>query len=107
MTSPEIYNKIRTKKRMTLEGAVTGLAMDIPVLVGCPSCKVGISRTFLQMQEKRPVLHTLEYLVEHIVGPDWKKQVKHHLAATRARNGLRIVSPLSDAINGNGKAKTK
>ncbi len=59
MTSPAIYNKLRARKRMRLEADFMTYADGAPVIVGCPSCKVGIKRTMLALKDKRPVLHTL------------------------------------------------
>ncbi len=91
MTNPEIYNKLRARKRRSLEAALIGYPQDLPIVVGCPSCKVGIARTLLTLQDKRPVLHTLEYLAEGMVGPDWKKTFKR--LALESQNGgpLRVV----------------
>ncbi|GFM36288.1 FAD-binding and (Fe-S)-binding domain-containing protein [Desulfovibrio psychrotolerans] len=76
MTNPEIYNKLRGRKQMNMEASLTGYGEGEPVIVGCPSCKVGIARILLNMQEKRPVLHTLEYLAAQMHGDDWKKRFK-------------------------------
>ncbi len=64
---------------------------DAPVLVGCPSCKVGISRIFLNLQEKRPVLHTVEYIAEALYGADWKKHMKRLATESSQKDSKRIV----------------
>jgi len=57
----------------------------MPILVGCPSCKMGIQRILLEMRDKHPVLHTLEYLAEALDGPKWKKLLKKNAKAARVR----------------------
>ncbi len=93
MTSPAIYNKIRGKKAAQLERDFTALhdadrAADekTPVIVGCPSCKMGIGRTLLALHDKRPVLHTLEYLAQSYTGKDWRKKFRKLLLQT-LKNG--------------------
>lgn len=88
MTNPDIYNKLRTRKQQNLESGLTGYPEGAPVVVGCPSCKVGIARNFINMHEKRPVLHTLEYLAANLYGEDWKKSFKR--LATDALNGKAV-----------------
>jgi len=71
-TSPEIYNTLRARKRRDMEERRN--ACEGAVLVGCPSCKVGIGRTLLHMQDKRPVLHVAEWLAIACLGEDWRQQ---------------------------------
>ncbi|MDR2489391.1 MAG: FAD-binding oxidoreductase [Desulfovibrio sp.] len=91
MTSPAIYNKIRSRKAAGLERELRSMPTDAPVLVGCPSCKMGVSRIFLQQGEKRRVLHSLEYMAEQFAGPRWSRKAKKLLRAAGAREGLRFV----------------
>ncbi len=93
MTNPEIYNKLRARKQQNLESGLTGYAAGAPIVVGCPSCKVGIARTLINMHEKRPVLHTLEYLVENMHGDDWKKAFKRLVLDSlhNQASGVRVV----------------
>ena len=68
MTSPTIYNLLRARKKERLAQAFepqpqTGACYAGPILVGCPSCKIGIARCLIQLKEKHPVLHVLEWLV--------------------------------------------
>ncbi len=76
MTSPAIYNKIREKKQEQLEKDFTKVPESCPLIVGCPSCKIGIKRSLIAMKRKNPVLHSLEYLSERADGPDWKKALR-------------------------------
>ena len=57
----------------------------MPILVGCPSCKMGISRILSEMRDKHTVLHTLEYLAEALDGPKWKKLLAKAAKAARVR----------------------
>ena len=95
LTSPEIYNKLRAKKQKSLETVLPSMKAETPVLVGCPSCKVGISRIFLKMHEKRDVLHTVEFIAQGLYGDDWKKRVKRIIAESLPKNSKRIVDTSS------------
>ncbi len=81
MTSPAIYNKLRDRKRQSIEQALQNNAG--PILVSCPSCKVGIGRILLSLNQKRPVLHISEWLVKHLDGPEWRKGFKKRVNETR------------------------
>ena len=92
VTSPAIFNKIRERKARQLEADFTGVPEDSPVLVGCPSCKLGISRTLIGMKEDRPVLHTLEFLAATIMGEQWRRKFPKMLRTIRPdENGIRRV----------------
>ena len=88
LTTPAIYNRLRRQKQLQLEADLGGDA-HVPVLVGCPSCKVGIRRCLNGMHRKNPVLHTLEYLAAKAGGKDWKKKLAALVRDARAgrRNG--------------------
>ena len=81
MTSPQIYNTLRERKRQTLESALANYAG--PLIVGCPSCKVGIARTLITLHDKRPVLHTTEWLAQHMEGPEWRHAFRKKVNETR------------------------
>jgi hypothetical protein len=68
---------------------------DAPVVVGCPLCKVGISRIFLNLHEKRPVLHTVEYIAQCLYGDDWKKHIKRIATESTTEDSKRIVDTTS------------
>jgi FAD/FMN-containing dehydrogenase/Fe-S oxidoreductase len=96
MTSPAIYNKLRGRKQAQLAQDLEGCA-DCQVVVGCPSCKMGISRCLLGMEgqaARREVLHAVEYLARLAGGPDWRTQLLKSLAKDPERRGLRIVRNL-------------
>jgi Fe-S oxidoreductase len=75
MTSPEIYNRLRSRKRAQLERDLAGYEPGLPIVAGCPSCKIGLARTMLKLDPSRPVLHTLEYLALQMGGEHWIKDL--------------------------------
>jgi FAD/FMN-containing dehydrogenase/Fe-S oxidoreductase len=79
LTSPHIYNIIRERKRRQLRSDLADQPQDQPVLVGCPSCKVGLQRIALQEDPDRPVLHVLEYLALQTGGETWKQDLLREL----------------------------
>ena len=89
MTSPTIYNKIRSAKAAQLERDLVDLDPNAPVVVGCPSCKMGITRILLQQDKRRRVLHLLEFTAERLMGRDWRRKCIKLLAGIPAENGLR------------------
>lgn len=92
MTSPSIYNILRERKKTDLESRF-GAGYQGPVLVGCPSCKIGIGRTLLKLHEKRPVLHAAEWLAGQIDGEDRRQTFRKK--ANETRGEVRVVN-LSD-----------
>ena len=78
LTSPTIYNRLRDRKQKDLEQNLSNDTLK-PIVVGCPSCKVGIKRSMLQMKRSNRVMHTTEYLAECIGGKKWKKELKELL----------------------------
>lgn len=88
MTSPAIYNLLRQRKRAGLEEIFAG-GYDGPVLVGCPSCKIGIGRTLLAMHDKRPVLHIAEWLAGQLDGEDRRQSFRKRVNETRG--DVRVV----------------
>ncbi|MGE4192900.1 MAG: FAD-binding and (Fe-S)-binding domain-containing protein [Pseudodesulfovibrio sp.] len=78
MTSPSIYNLLRERKQEQLR---EDLAFDRqrPIVVGCPSCKVGIKRSMLQMKLPNRVIHAVEFLAECVGGPRWQREMKEML----------------------------
>ena len=76
ISSPLIYNKLRARKQEELQRAFAAAGSAAPVLVGCPSCKMGVTRILSSLKDKRPVLHTLEFLAEETFGRDWRWRVR-------------------------------
>lgn len=96
MTSPLLYNKLRARKAVNLENAFPKAAKDAPVIVGCPSCRMGISRTLMGMKDKRPVMHTLEFLAENNFGKNWRGRLRKLLSGSAAdKNGVREINMAS------------
>ncbi len=93
MTSPKIYNKLRLRKAGRLKKALADMPDNSPIIVGCPSCKIGISRIMLNyLDKKRPVLHSLELIAENVFGADWRsrcRKLAQH--AVSDQNGVREV----------------
>lgn len=92
MTSPGIYKKLRTRKLAQLNDDVRNRPLDTPILVGCPSCKIGIKRSMLEMEDNRPVLHTMEYLAEKTGGPQWRERLRKAIETAQPQDGLRFVA---------------
>lgn len=93
MTSPLVYNKLRTRKAVSLGKAFPEAVEDAPVIVSCPSCRMGIRRTLMGMKDKREVLHTLEFLADRKFGGDWRGRVRKLIGGVPAeKNGLRKVN---------------
>ncbi len=85
MTSPHIYNLLRERKEKHLEEALANYAG--PILVSCPSCKVGIGRILASnpatQHDKRPVLHLSQWLAKHLQGANWRTHFKKSIHASR------------------------
>ncbi|MCF8031017.1 MAG: FAD-binding oxidoreductase [Desulfohalobiaceae bacterium] len=75
MTSPHIYSTLRRRKTHQLESDLAGYPNHLPVLVGCPSCKVGLSRIAAAENWTREVQHTLEFLARLQLGGKWRSRV--------------------------------
>jgi len=101
LTSPEVYNRLRQRKKNTLEEELEDYPEDQPILVSCPSCKIGISRVLHTMGKKNQVMHTLEYLAYLIGGSDWKNDFVNKLI-TDQENNLEETEDLTVSLqNGN------
>jgi len=76
LTSPDVYYTIRNKKKKQLALDLEEYPKNLPILVGCPSCKVGLSRILCAEEDKKEVLHVVEFLALLIGGKNWKKELK-------------------------------
>jgi FAD/FMN-containing dehydrogenase/Fe-S oxidoreductase len=85
LTSPAIYNRIRERKKEQLALDLAGAPDSRPVVVGCPSCRIGIRRCLMAMGKKQPVLHSVELLAEMIDGPKWKRAFKKLISQEHRR----------------------
>lgn len=100
-TSPDIYNALRERKKDRLQALLPNYSPQNPILVGCPSCRIGIARTLLNLKDtgqrdlaNHPVLHNSEWLAQNrlpdVFGKDWQSQFKKE--ATRINeNGIRVI----------------
>ncbi len=88
MTSPRIYNVLRQRKQNNLRDYFAN-GYEGPVLVGCPSCKIGIGRTLINMRDKRPVLHVAEWLAGQLDGEDRRQSFRKK--ANETRGEVRVV----------------
>ena len=100
-SSPGIYNALRERKKTRLEKALPTYDPKTPILVGCPSCRIGIGRTLLGLSEdghtqlaKRPVLHSTEWLAELIFGEDWIQNLKKEASQFNTDTGFRIINSI-------------
>jgi Fe-S oxidoreductase len=91
LTSPKIYNVIRERKQKQLRQDFKNISDDIPVVVGCPSCKIGLSRILANEKEhhQKPVLHTLEYMAQLLDGPNWQETVKKKISQYAVASGTK------------------
>ncbi len=84
LTSPGIYNQLRGRKQDQLQSDLAGNS-EKPIVVGCPSCKVGIKRSMLQLKRNNRVMHTAEYLAECVGGKKWTKELKELLQSVERK----------------------
>ena len=95
IASPLVYNTLRKRKMDVLEAALADYPAQSPILVGCPSCKVGITRSLMAMHERRPVLHTVEWLATLLFrerwGEKWIRVFRRRIAPSADAQGVRIV----------------
>jgi FAD/FMN-containing dehydrogenase/Fe-S oxidoreductase len=76
MTSPHIYSTLRRRKTRQLETDLSGYPDRLPLLVGCPSCKVGLTRIMAAESWPHEVLHTLEFLARARLGRKWRSRAE-------------------------------
>ena len=94
MTSPKIYNKLREYKQEDLAEKIGKKQKKMPVLVGCPSCKMGITRCLTELGKKNSVLHTVEFLALNIGGTRWKKELKKMLQDGEKKGNVLLVKSI-------------
>ncbi|HMB32002.1 MAG TPA: (Fe-S)-binding protein, partial [Desulfohalobiaceae bacterium] len=79
LTAPKVYNALRKRKKLQMREDLEDYGQEQPVLVSCPSCKIGINRIMQKQKTIHPVLHTLEFLIEEIKGSDWQNRFLNSL----------------------------
>jgi hypothetical protein len=104
ISSPAIYNKLRDRKARQLGADLASLPKDAPILVSCPSCKLGLQRILMPRREDQRVLHTLEHLAALAFGPRWTRLCKKVLGGAPGENGLRRISLDKLGISGESPA---
>lgn len=96
IASPLVYNPLRARKQRALTAALEDISAGTPILVGCPSCRVGIARTLLNMHERRPVLHTVEWFAQLVFrsqwGGRWTRVFVRRIAPHADDRGVRTVT---------------
>ncbi|HNR88300.1 MAG TPA: DUF3683 domain-containing protein [Spirochaetota bacterium] len=84
LSTPEISNQIRDRKRRCVGDAVLG--KEVTILTTCPSCVQGLSRINGEVAVTGMALPV--HLAERFLGPDWKKD---YLAAMNDRSIERVL----------------
>jgi FAD/FMN-containing dehydrogenase/Fe-S oxidoreductase len=97
LTSPAIYNRLRERKKDQLARDLAGADKKLPVLVGCPSCKVGVKRCLLQLGRHNPVLHAVEHLAACLGGPKWRRELRRAMESAEAKGSVLLVAALAPA----------
>ncbi len=95
IASPTVYNPLRKRKMSTLKKELSTYPARRPVLVGCPSCRMGIARSLIALKDKHPVLHTVEWLAGQILrekwGDKWYRVFRRRIASRADERGIRVV----------------
>ena len=90
VTSPAIFNVLRARKQGALQNVFDAGYGNKPILVGCPSCKIGIGRCCINLKHgKQPVLHTTEWLAGLLDGEDRRQSFCKKINETRG--DVRII----------------
>ncbi len=77
ISRPDIYITLKERKKLDLKKRLKNYPFNMPILVGCPSCKVGIKRILNEEEYPHRVLHTIEFLAELLGGSNWKEKLKN------------------------------
>ncbi|MBQ7607034.1 MAG: FAD-binding oxidoreductase [Desulfovibrionaceae bacterium] len=88
ISSPAIYNPLRERKQQSLANTFAA-GYDGPVLVSCPSCKIGIGRCLINLNDRRRVLHVTEWLASRIDGEDRRQSFRKKVQETRGE--VRVI----------------
>ncbi len=89
-SSPKIYNAIRERKMNKLQPLLGEYDKNLPIVVGCPSCKIGVARTLINLKDKREVVHSGEWLADSLLEKNWQQSFRTQ--ALKINNeGVRII----------------
>jgi Fe-S oxidoreductase len=95
ISSPTVYNALRIRKHKHLAEILPGYPQGAPLVVGCPSCKQGLSRILLDLGMKRTVMHSVEWLALLIFTPlwgdGWWRVFRRNIQKNADERGARMV----------------
>ena len=87
ITAPKVFNPVRAEKMNGLLKILPENKKQTSLLVGCPSCKIGISRCLDAAGRKVQVKHTSEYLAQLLLGDAWRKNLMLNLKNGKNSHG--------------------
>ncbi len=90
ISSPKVYNALRARKAQKLGAMIANFNPKNPIIVGCPSCLIGIRRSLITLKDKRKVIHSVEWLANQILQEKWKNSLKSQ-ASSFSKDGLRTI----------------
>jgi Fe-S oxidoreductase len=95
ISSPTVYNALRVRKHGHLAEILPTYPQDTPIVVGCPSCKQGLARILLDMNAKRKVMHSVEWLASLVFtslwGDGWWRVLRRNTQKSANERGIRVV----------------
>lgn len=118
IASPLIYNILRARKQESLASLLPQFSEKIPILVGCPSCRIGIARILMNLKKHRPVMHTAEWLASLLFKDPWGTKwirvfrrrialVSEHLILSASKESGAEAVPVSKSLSlGKGDSYT-
>ncbi|MEF8823084.1 MAG: FAD-binding and (Fe-S)-binding domain-containing protein [Desulfohalobiaceae bacterium] len=83
LTNPKVYNRLRKRKQSSLRSTISDSTNKTKILVSCPSCKIGISRSLNAMKSQGSSLHTMEYISRKYYGKNFKNLVINELTSRK------------------------
>ncbi len=89
-SSPKIYNAMRNRKMKNLKPLLPKYDKKLPIIVGCPSCKIGIARTLINLKDKRAVMHSTEWLADSLLAKNWQQNFKAQAQKVNDK-GIRLI----------------
>mgnify|MGYP000067066246 FL=1 len=91
LTNPKVYNRLRKRKKASLKQFIDGNDVSsAKILVSCPSCKIGISRSLNALDSKSIALHTMEYISQCLYGMKFKKDLKDNIMSYKKNNSCAL-----------------